>query len=182
VAAGRFRADLLYRLDVVSVYLPPLRQRSDDIPVLTDHFIRRYFRDRSVPAISPAVREAFQRYRWPGNVRELENACERIAQTCSCPEVRCGCMPGTILFHTGDLGPPGTWTDRPAPSSIGVYLDGRLRDVEASLIAWAMRASRGNKSKAADLLTISRSTLFDRIRRLQRFSGTPEGTSHETRV
>src|SRR3974377_2289650 len=94
VADGKFREDLFYRLNVLPVTLPPLRERPEDIPVLMQHFLERYFRRRNenVPAISEAVTQAFMRYSWPGNVRELENACERIAQTCSCGTVRVGCM------------------------------------------------------------------------------------------
>ena len=103
VAEGKFREDLFYRLNVLPLTLPPLRERREDIPVLMDHFLERYFRRRNedVPAISDAVRQAFARYNWPGNVRELENACERIAQTCSCGTVRVGCMSASILFRAG---------------------------------------------------------------------------------
>src|ERR1700674_3438839 len=79
VADGKFREDLYYRLNVLPVTLPPLRERAEDIPVLMDHFLQRYFRRRNedMPAISDGVKHAFMRYRWPGIVRELENACER---------------------------------------------------------------------------------------------------------
>src|SRR5499427_7840161 len=94
VADGRFREDLYYRLNVLPVALPALRERPEDIPVLMQHFLERYFRrsGEDTPQISDAVRQAFMRYSWPGNVRELENACERIAQTCTCGTVRTGCM------------------------------------------------------------------------------------------
>src|SRR5216110_2077400 len=101
VAEGKFREDLYYRLNVLPVTLPPLRERREDVPVLMEHFLERYFRRRNedVPAVSDAVNQAFMRYSWPGNVRELENACERIAQTCSCGTVRVGCMSASILFR-----------------------------------------------------------------------------------
>ena len=94
VAEGKFREDLYYRLNVLPVMLPPLRERRDDIPLLMDHFLERYFRRRGddTPAISAGTKEAFMRYDWPGNVRELENACERIAQTCTCGTMRIGCV------------------------------------------------------------------------------------------
>jgi transcriptional regulator with GAF, ATPase, and Fis domain len=177
VNAGQFRADLNYRLDVMPIWLPPLRQRREDIPVLTDHFIGRHFPSAKVPPISPAVREAFQRYPWPGNVRELENACERIAQTCSCAQVRSGCLPASILFHVDTPAPARSASATAVATHVGVSLDERLRNVEGSLIRWALRASDGNKSKAAELLTLSRSTLCDRIRRLQRFSGSADLSS-----
>jgi DNA-binding NtrC family response regulator len=100
VAAGTFREDLFYRLNILPVVLPPLRERPEDIPVLMEHFLRHFFRRKNedVPPVSDAVMQAFTRYTWPGNVRELENACERIAQTCSCGGVRIGCVSASILF------------------------------------------------------------------------------------
>jgi transcriptional regulator with GAF, ATPase, and Fis domain len=101
VDEGKFREDLFYRLNVIPLVLPPLRDRREDIPLLAEHFIRRFFRQRGEDGrqVSPAVLHAFSRYPWPGNVRELENACERIAQTCTCETVRIGCVPSTVLFH-----------------------------------------------------------------------------------
>ena len=104
VAEGKFREDLYYRLNVLPVALPPLRERREDIPVLMDFFLERYFRRRGEdPAVdlATAVKQAFMRYSWPGNVRELENACERMAQTCTCGTVRVGCMSASILFRAG---------------------------------------------------------------------------------
>jgi transcriptional regulator with PAS, ATPase and Fis domain len=166
VAEGKFREDLYYRLNVVPIVLPPLRERREDIPVLMDHFMARYFRDRGedVKPTASSVRQAFLGYAWPGNVRELENACERIAQTCTCDSVRLGCVPASVLFHPQleaaepiiDMGAP-----RPA-----VSLDERLAEVESRLITWALKVSHGNKSRAADVLKIKRSTLGDRIKKL----------------
>jgi two-component system, NtrC family, response regulator len=168
VAEGKFREDLYYRLNVLPVGLPPLCERREDIPVLMDHFIQRYFRRSGddVPQISEAVTQAFMRYAWPGNVRELENACERIAQTCTCGTVRVGCMSAHILFRAGaqpDLAaqPVATLPQRAAP----IALDDRLLELESSLITWALKVSNGNKSRAAELLQIKRSTLGDRINR-----------------
>jgi transcriptional regulator with GAF, ATPase, and Fis domain len=165
-ATGKFREDLYYRLNVIPIRLPPLRERREDIPLLTDHFVRRFFKDRggSVPQISPTVRDAFLRYPWPGNVRELENACERIAQTCTCNQVRCGCMPASILFHSQSQSAPPPIDETAHPAAVS--LDDRLQEVESHLIAWALKVSHGNKSKAAELLQIKRSTLGDRIRKL----------------
>jgi transcriptional regulator with GAF, ATPase, and Fis domain len=150
VAERKFREDLYYRLDVLPLTLPPLRERREDIPLLTDYFLARYFhrRGEDVPEVSPVVRDAFMQYAWPGNVRELENACERMAQTCTCGTLRVGCLSPT------------------APEGVTpVSLDDRVREFEANLIGWALRLSRGNKSKAAELLRIKRSTLGDRIQR-----------------
>ena len=174
VAEGKFREDLYYRLNVLAVALPPLRERREDIPVLMEAFIGRYFRRRGEepPAISDVVRQAFLRYDWPGNVRELENACERIAQTCTCGTVRVGCMAASILIRAGAHAPVAAPGDGAAPSppvttsrpDAPISLDDRLREVEANLIAWALKMSNGNKSRAAEMLQIKRSTLGDRIK------------------
>ena len=117
VNEGKFRDDLFYRLNVIPINLPPLRERPEDIPVLMDHFLRRFFRRKNedVPPVSDAVMQAFTRYNWPGNVRELENACERIAQTCTCGTVRVGCVSASILFRAGAH-----------PSEPGILLGGQL--------------------------------------------------------
>jgi len=155
------------------VTLPLLRERPEDIPVLMEHFLQRYFRRRNedVPVISDAVTQAFMRYSWPGNVRELENACERMAQTCSCGTVRVGCVSANILFRASaePMRLASTVPASPAPQSPTgtkpISLDARLMEVESSLISWALKVSGGNKSKAAELLQIKRSTLGDRINR-----------------
>ena len=166
VAEGKFRDDLFYRLNVIPINLPPLRERREDVPILMDHFIKRYFRQRNDEprAIAPAVQQAFMRYPWPGNVRELENACERIAQTCTCDTVRVGCVPVSVLFHkyAEDQEPIVETHDHPS----AISLDDRLKEVESNLISWALKVSSGNKSKAAELLNIKRSTLGDRIKKL----------------
>ncbi len=173
---GQFREDLFYRLNVVPIWLPPLRERREDIPALTDHFLKRFFAQRGVtmPDVSPIVRQTFQQYAWPGNVRELENACERIAQTCTCSTVRVGCMPASLMFQAKDTSAPVLPPSDAPPASGHVSLDARLHEVETHLITWALKASRGNKSRAAELLRIKRSTLGDRIRKL--------GLDHEASV
>ncbi len=169
VAEGKFREDLFYRLNVIPVCLPPLRERREDIPLLTDHFLRQHYRTRREDPrpLSPTVRQAFQAYPWPGNVRELENACERIAQTCACNLVRIGCVPASVIFHTPTHAQHEVEIVDEGVSSPGaISLDERLREVETRLISWALRASHGNRSRAAQLLRIKRSTLGDRIKRL----------------
>jgi two-component system, NtrC family, response regulator len=165
VAEGKFREDLYYRLNVLPIVLPPLRERREDVPVLTEHFLQRFARERGidVPDISPVVRHAFARYRWPGNVRELENACERIIQTCTCGTVRVGCLAASVLF--GATVPDANITMPVLEPVKSISLDDRLREVESNLISWALKVSDGNKSKAAELLNIKRSTLGDRIAR-----------------
>jgi transcriptional regulator with GAF, ATPase, and Fis domain len=166
---GKFREDLYYRLNVVPIWIPPLRERREDIPALTEHFLRRFFAARGVPvpALSPVVKQTFERYDWPGNVRELENACERIAQTCTCSTVRVGCMPASLLWQAKTSAePPLPLPSAPPAAPRRLSLDARLEEVETHLIGWALRTSHGNKSKAAALLRIKRSTLGDRIRKL----------------
>jgi DNA-binding NtrC family response regulator len=216
VTDGKFREDLYYRLNVLPVALPPLRERPEDIPVLMDHFLRRFFRRKNedVPPVSDAVMQAFTRYNWPGNVRELENACERIAQTCGCGAVRIGCVSASILFgaakqpartvkidmsdiqtsepplqfhHTlheqeapaAPAAPAPTFAPPPASTMPApISLDDRVREFEASLIRWALRVTHGNKSRAAALLQIKRSTLGDRIVRCG-LAETPEQAPSE---
>ncbi len=157
VADGTFREDLYYRLNVLPVALPPLRERREDIPALMDHFLAVHCRRRgdSLPAISRGVTEAFMRYGWPGNVRELENACERLAQTCTCGTLGVGCVSMAILSQT----PPAS------REITGVPLDDRIRDMEAGLIGWALGVGNGSRTRAAGLLHLKRSTLGDRMRR-----------------
>jgi len=166
VGEGKFREDLYYRLNVIPVSLPPLRERREDIPSLVEHFVRRYAHIRGVDPmpLSPSVMDAFMRYPWPGNVRELENACERMVQTCGCNHIRTGCVPSSVLFHAKGALPEAAAP--PTGEMAPVSLDERLQEVERSLITWALRSSGGNKSRAAELLKVKRSTLGDRIEKL----------------
>jgi len=176
VSEGKFREDLYYRLNVIPITLPPLRERREDVPLLADHFLKRFYqrKNQAPRPLSPGVLKAFSRYPWPGNVRELENACERIAQTCTCDAVKIGCVPVSLLFHhSAELAEPVVET-HVHPSSVS--LEERLRDVEQGLISWALKVSAGNKSKAAELLQIKRSTLGDRIKRL----GLPDAGGDDT--
>jgi transcriptional regulator with GAF, ATPase, and Fis domain len=167
VADGKFREDLYYRLNVLPVTLPPLRERREDIPDLMQHFFERAGRRTGDDPVTvpEVIRQAFLRYAWPGNVRELENACERIAQTCTCGVVGVGCLAFDMLEQDVDqpIAPPLAAAVPRDPTPIA--LDDRLHELESSLIAWALRVSNGNKSKAAELLSIKRSTLGDRINR-----------------
>ena len=162
VAAGTFREDLFYRLNVIPIHLPALRERAEDVPELVTHFLDRFFAAKGQPAkpLSPAMLEAFTRYPWPGNVRELENVCERIAQTCICDAVVAGCVPAGILFHSSPQ------RAGYSPGAGEGSLDERLNVLESQIITAALRTANGNKSKAAAMLRIKRSTLGDRIKKL----------------
>jgi transcriptional regulator with PAS, ATPase and Fis domain len=178
VAEGKFREDLYYRLNVIPIELPPLRERRDDIPALMDHFLATFFHQRGepIPQIPSAIRSAFLRYSWPGNVRELENLCERIALT-STGRLDARSLPAVMLRAGTDAerdGRPIVVRPEAAPTvqpqadnepPTAVSLDDRLRELEADLISWALRVTAGNKSRAAQLLKIKRSTLGDRISR-----------------
>lgn len=181
VSEGAFREDLYYRLNVLSLTLPPLRERRDDLPLLTEYFLGRFFGRRGMapPPLSEGVSLALQAYDWPGNVRELENTCERIAESCSCGHVRVGCLGASILFNettdiaggsvngvalaSSQVARPGTPGQHVAS---GPTLDERLRKVEFEIIAAALKEAGGNKSRAAAALGIKRSTLGDRIAKL----------------
>ena len=151
VTAGRFRADLLYRLNTVELRLPPLRARREDILPLADHFLARWSQrmDRSL-AFSTDARERLLAYPWPGNVRELEHVVERAA-----------------VLATGDvidgalLGLDGDPQKAPLPEAI------TLEEAERYLIDRALERAMGNVNDAARELGLSRSALY---RRLQRFS------------
>jgi transcriptional regulator with GAF, ATPase, and Fis domain len=164
VGEGKFREDLYYRLNVLPIVLPPLRERREDIGAMMDHFLRRFALARGIdlPEVSPVVRRLFEQYRWPGNVRELENACERIIQTCTCGTVRVGCVAASVLFGARAT---TALAAQPAEATQSIVLDDRLNEVERNLITWALRVAGGNKSKAAEMLHIKRSTLGDRIAR-----------------
>ena len=154
VRAGRFREDLLFRLNTVEIRLPPLRERLEDIPALAVHFLRHHatrYR-KPVDAFAPDAMDALLRHPWPGNVRELEHAVERAALLAEGPVVR-----------PSDLGlAPGGADD-------AARLDAMtLADVEAHLIRQALDRAGGNVSDAARALGLSRSALYRRLEKLDR--------------
>lgn len=171
VTEGTFREDLFYRLNVLPVSLPPLRERIDDLPALAAHFFKRFFQRRgeTAPAMSEGVKQAFMSYDWPGNVRELENMCERMAQTNTCGLLGVGCVAAGLMLGArgaaaGDRRPAPA--EPAAPDAVApISLDTRVRELEHTLIEWAMRASGGNQTRAAELLAIKRSTLQGRMAR-----------------
>ena len=161
VRAGRFRSDLYFRLKVVSVELPPLRDRGEDILLLARHFVREFARrfQKSFTDLGPEVEEAFRNYSWPGNVRELRNVIERVVLLEDGPTVRLEHMPGELLGRGSGL-PVSTAESR----ALGVAT---LAQMEAEHIAEVLRLTDGNKSQAARILGISRQGLIEKLRRLR---------------
>jgi two-component system, NtrC family, response regulator PilR len=153
---GTATPDLALRSTELRILLPPLRERPEDIAPLTDLFLARITGGATKP-ISPAAREALQHYDWPGNLRDLQQTCEWIARTCTCAVVRRGCLPARLQLAAAPL---------PADTRVVAGLDPQVRHFEAELIIRALMETGYNRSRAARLLNIKRSTLGDRIRRL----------------
>jgi DNA-binding NtrC family response regulator len=166
VREGTFRADLYYRLDVLPIRLPALRERREDIPLLVEHFLQSMNRrfDRTV-LLDDAALQLMTGYDWPGNVREMENLLERLvvlnrSGTITIaelpPRLTSGTMAEvTVAAATIDLGKGG------------IDLQAAVAEFEDSLIARALRLAEGNKTRAAELLGLSRTTLLDKIKRQQ---------------
>jgi two-component system response regulator HydG len=157
IKSGGFRTDLYYRLNVIALHLPPLRQRADDIPVLVEHFLHRISENRSEPlkALAPGTLEVLQEYQWPGNVRELENALERAAILTTGSEITVAALPERVTQRKAE--PLVSTRTPPNPT---------LEAVERAYILWVLQTEGGNKSRAAEVLGIDPSTLY---RKLSRF-------------
>jgi DNA-binding NtrC family response regulator len=159
VRDGLFRLDLYYRLNVVSVTLPPLRERAGDVPALAQHFLERYRRElkRELHGITPETLSALRRYAWPGNVRELENVIERAAVLADGPEVTAGDLPTEIR----DAGLTAGMT----PEAARTY-PAAGEEFKRGLIASTLRRTSGNRTRAARLLGLQRTYLARLIRDL----------------
>ncbi len=171
VAAGRFRQDLFYRLNVFAIHLPPLRERKPDIPLLVDHFLEAG-RASGLPEFHPSgqLLEIFLAYDWPGNVRELKHCIDRMAALHSGGELQVADLPSSLQYHaaasglrrlstaverTGDL--PGFAV---APKSPVISIPESNRHA----ICAALDATGGERGKAARLLRISRTTLYRKMK------------------
>ncbi len=155
-AEGRFREDLFYRLNVVPIHVPPLRERTEDIPLLAQHFLKKYGGARNL-RLTPAALEALISYPWPGNVRELEHLMERLSLTSRRDLIDSTDLPEEILC------PPDT--DR--FSEIGKKsLDEIIDELTRRVIRAALARTGGNKTKAAELLKTPPSTLRSRMEKL----------------
>ncbi len=161
VSEGRFRADLFFRLNVVRIRIPSLREHAEDIPMLAVHFIARFNQEmkRQVRGVSPAAIDMLQAYRWPGNVRELRNVIERaFILHATAEELR----PEHLSPEVRSAAP----VKKQEPLVPHVPLEGLVLDqVERKLIAEAMERASGNQSRAARLLGISRDTLRYRLKK-----------------
>ena len=181
---GQFREDLFFRLNVVPIRLPPLRERSEDVPDLARHFFALVERE-GLPgkSIEPAAVERLKRYRWPGNVRELENLVRRLAALYPQETITENIIEAELNQPTAAPGAGEDSTDETLARSVERHLnayfhgygDGLpppglyhriLRDVEAPLIGAALAATHGNQIKAAELLGVNRNTLRKKIREL----------------
>jgi two-component system response regulator AtoC len=161
VAAGQFREDLLYRLDVVAVRLPPLRERRDDVEALAAHFLGRYARLRpELPAmrLSDEARDALLAHRWPGNVRELEHALERAVVLADGPVIREEDLPDPVRA-------PAPVPASPADAGAGdLSVKRATRALEERLIRAALERTGGNRTRAAELLDLSYRALLYKIK------------------
>ena len=157
VSEGRFREDLFFRLQVISIELPPLRERTGDVPMLIDHFIGELSaeHDRQIRGISPEARTLLVRYSWPGNVRELRNCIENMVVLAVGPQLEASDVPTAIAEEGGS-----------ARSGGGSYsLAGRsLVEVERDLIAQNLELMKGNREKTAKVLGIGERTLYRKIK------------------
>jgi DNA-binding NtrC family response regulator len=156
VADGGFRQDLFYRLVVFPIELPPLRQRSEDIPLLVEHFIEKYARDalNGVSGIQPGAMEALRDHTWPGNVRELENVIHRSLLLADGPAIGLEDLPAGLGAGLGGPGPESS-----APISVAMSLD----ELEKAAIEKALKRHGGNLSDVARQLGIGRSTLYRKL-------------------
>lgn len=161
VACGRFRDDLYYRLNVIEIAVPPLRERTDDIPLLAAHFVEKYAveLDREVTPLTSEAIERLVAYRFPGNVRELENAIERAVALGRGSVIDVDALPPSITNPV-----PGSSTTR-IPKT-GINLESMLDDYERGLLLEAMRASGGVKKRAAQLVGVSFRSFRYRLEKL----------------
>jgi DNA-binding NtrC family response regulator len=156
IRTGNFRSDLYYRLNVISLHLPPLRQRREDIPLLAEHFLQRTAGLRNEPAkrLTDEALEVLTEYQWPGNVRELENALERAVILTTGLDIDVALLPERVTQRKAE--PLISARTPPNPT---------LEAVERAYIMWVLQSEGGNKSRAAEALGIDPSTLYRKLTR-----------------
>jgi two-component system, NtrC family, response regulator PilR len=148
VAENRFREDLFYRINVIPIHLPPLRERREDVPLLADHFLARYREQmgKSVTGISGEAMALLTAYRWPGNIRELENVIERAVALEQTPVV----LPDSLSPVVRGAAPkPESAIDLPES---GFELETHVQQIERGYITEALRRAGGVQSRAAEIL------------------------------
>jgi DNA-binding NtrC family response regulator len=152
--SGAVRKDLYYRLSVITIHIPPLRERSEDVALLAEHFFRKHEKSyhKTVTSIEPDAMDALMKYSWPGNVRELENLVEMLLAYSKSSVVRFSDLPERIVESSAPV-KPGALGDQ-------VYT---LKEAERQLIINALAKSKGNKSLAAHMLGISRKSLYKKL-------------------
>ena len=156
IKTGRFRNDLYYRLNVIAIHLPPLRQRRDDIPILAEHFLNRIAASRKEQPkrLQPEALEVLQEYQWPGNVRELENALERAIILSTSDRIGLDVLPERVTER------------KPVPLvSARTPTNPTLEAVERAYILWVLQSEGGNKTRTAEVLGIDPSTLYRKLSR-----------------
>jgi DNA-binding NtrC family response regulator len=171
VRLGQFREDLFYRLNVIPIHLPPLRDRREDVPLLARHFLAKICSEMKRPlmTLTPAAIHALEEYDWPGNVREMENVIERSVALTDGTSIDRQDLPPQF---TGDA----AGQDRlPVPSvtSTGVNLPEIIDAIEQAMIRQALDLSGGVKARAAQLLGLNRTTLVEKLKRFDLPAGTP---------
>lgn len=167
--AGRFRSDLFYRLSVIQIDIPPLRERGDDVRLLAEHYMssfRKRLRKNNINNIEPEALAAFRSYEWPGNVRELRNVIERAMILEDSDEITTKYLPRGLVADSRAAS-DGRRDAQPI-DHMRLPADGlSLEDVEMSLVRQALERSGGNQTKAAELLDISRDQLRYRMKKLE---------------
>lgn len=164
IRQGAFREDLYYRLAVIPLEVPPLRQRSEDIPLLARHFLRQYAADRQI-SIKDDVLKALQLYTWPGNVRELKNLMQRLAILCNGNSVDMADLPANLLVSSASANQSNMANDAASEHSPFVLpaTGYSLEELEKSAIRQALELCGGNQTRAAEMLDIPRHVLLYRL-------------------
>jgi two-component system, NtrC family, response regulator AtoC len=172
-ATGRFRLDLYYRLSVIQIDIPPLRQRGNDVILLAEHYIR-YFNERlrkRIRGLTPEVADIFRRYQWPGNVRELRNVIERVMILEDGEMITPRYLPRGLAHEEAEKPVAVAVAAPPGHGPVHIFTlppDGLvLDDLEMSLVQQALERSHGNQTRAAELLSISRDQLRYRLKKLE---------------
>ena len=163
--------DLLYRIEVISIRVPSLAQRQQDIPLLVDYFIKQYARQykKDVEGVQPGLMETLVQYSWPGNVRELKNCLARAVILSKGPLLSLEDFPEKVVAET-----KGLLAVQPKKIIVDIPEQGvRLRDMEYELILETLKKCEGNKSIAARQLGISRKALYEKMARFGILAGCP---------